>query len=374
MDSDKNIYFKQMSVLSESKLNKKVIMFLLESSPMGVALINPKGQYISVNRNFAQKLGYNIGEVEGIHYSAITCPLFSSEDEYNYQKMINGEIDSCHINKQHFNSNGEASDVRVDVFSYNAEETDSMEFVGFYQNCRPFYKKYLPLVHPELLSMADSNEVQSFLICREDGRIMFGGQAAANLLGYSERDIGNQSLRTVLDPKQTERLLYALKRIAPGKFLECKLTFCHREHSYINIRVQVFPDNTNWFKTGRLLLIVFKNDPETDTRLQHELHEVFGKDIFLELRKINDSIKSLSKNDEGDGAIKSEIKLSDYGLTGRERDVLSLLLERKNTKEIAYDLGLAEITIRKHFTSLYRKFEVSGREDLLLLLYGKNIA
>lgn len=48
-------------------------------------------------------------------------------------------------------------------------------------------------------------------------------------------------------------------------------------------------------------------------------------------------------------------------LTERERDVLNLLLEGQSNKEIAGKLFIAEITVKKNITSIYRKLGVSSR-------------
>lgn len=55
------------------------------------------------------------------------------------------------------------------------------------------------------------------------------------------------------------------------------------------------------------------------------------------------------------------------GLGDRERDVVRLLLEGKPNKEIARDLGVEEITIKKRLTRIYRQLGVENKVQLLLL-------
>lgn len=52
-------------------------------------------------------------------------------------------------------------------------------------------------------------------------------------------------------------------------------------------------------------------------------------------------------------------------LTNREKDVFVLLLEGKKRKEIADELFVTESTIKKHSASIYKKFEVENRKELL---------
>ena len=53
-------------------------------------------------------------------------------------------------------------------------------------------------------------------------------------------------------------------------------------------------------------------------------------------------------------------------LTARERQLLALLREGRSNAQIAYRLGVAEKTVRNHFSNLYRKLGVRSRVEALL--------
>lgn len=55
-------------------------------------------------------------------------------------------------------------------------------------------------------------------------------------------------------------------------------------------------------------------------------------------------------------------------LTSREWQVLELMQQRLSTKEIAFRLGITQVTVRRHIGSILRKLEVKTREDALALL------
>lgn len=57
-----------------------------------------------------------------------------------------------------------------------------------------------------------------------------------------------------------------------------------------------------------------------------------------------------------------------FGLTTRERDVLVALSLGKPAKHIARDLALAVPTVNAHLQAIYRKADVTGREQLLAIL------
>ena len=55
-------------------------------------------------------------------------------------------------------------------------------------------------------------------------------------------------------------------------------------------------------------------------------------------------------------------------LTKREHQVFELLILNKTTKEIAYDLGISEKTIRNHISNVMQKLDVKGRTQAVIEL------
>jgi len=53
-------------------------------------------------------------------------------------------------------------------------------------------------------------------------------------------------------------------------------------------------------------------------------------------------------------------------LTSRQVDILALVCQGKRNKEIAYQLGLAERTVKSHIRELFLIFGVSNRTELVL--------
>jgi DNA-binding CsgD family transcriptional regulator len=54
-------------------------------------------------------------------------------------------------------------------------------------------------------------------------------------------------------------------------------------------------------------------------------------------------------------------------LTARERRLLGLLCEGRNNAQIAWQLGIAEKTVRNHFSNLFRKLGVRSRAEAIVL-------
>ncbi len=57
---------------------------------------------------------------------------------------------------------------------------------------------------------------------------------------------------------------------------------------------------------------------------------------------------------------------SDFGLTGRQADVLALMMQGKSNKAICRRLDLAEATVKNHVTAILKVLEVSNRTEAVL--------
>lgn len=64
---------------------------------------------------------------------------------------------------------------------------------------------------------------------------------------------------------------------------------------------------------------------------------------------------------------------ADLGLTAREFEVLSWLVQGKCNKQIAKQLGIGEQTVRNHLRPIFRKFGVARRAELLVKVFQQGI-
>lgn len=64
----------------------------------------------------------------------------------------------------------------------------------------------------------------------------------------------------------------------------------------------------------------------------------------------------------------SEVFMSKGILTKREKEVFSLLVENKTTKEIAEILNISEKTVRNHISNTMQKLSVKGRAQAVVEL------
>jgi two-component system nitrate/nitrite response regulator NarL len=70
----------------------------------------------------------------------------------------------------------------------------------------------------------------------------------------------------------------------------------------------------------------------------------------------------------------AERAANEFGLTGREREILEQVAAGRSNKQIAADLWLSEQTIKYHLTNVYRKLGVSSRTEAARFAYDHGLA
>jgi DNA-binding NarL/FixJ family response regulator len=75
----------------------------------------------------------------------------------------------------------------------------------------------------------------------------------------------------------------------------------------------------------------------------------------------------------GEPPPRKELKLSDFGVTDRQADVLRLVIKGLTNAEIARQLSIAENTVKQHAHAAYRALGVSSRTEVLVEFARLNI-
>ncbi|MFM7601650.1 MAG: PAS domain S-box protein [Pseudanabaena sp.] len=94
---------------SEEALRESEMRFrsVFDSAAVGISLAALDGKHIAVNQALCQMLGYTETELQVFTFQEITHPDDLDLDLYHYQKLLNNEIDSYHIEKRFRHQNGQ---------------------------------------------------------------------------------------------------------------------------------------------------------------------------------------------------------------------------------------------------------------------------
>lgn len=89
-----------------------------------------------------------------------------------------------------------------------------------------------------------------------------------------------------------------------------------------------------------------------------------------ETRGETDSVKNSAK-DEKKADLNLTEKLKAYGLTKRELEIADMIALGFSNCEIAEQLYISETTVKKHVSNIFEKMEISRREELIRIAFGR---
>jgi DNA-binding NarL/FixJ family response regulator len=115
--------------------------------------------------------------------------------------------------------------------------------------------------------------------------------------------------------------------------------------------------------------------PDRESKLDHAvrlLQECGFKVIFVDLNTLHNGSgkKAVICRLSGAPALVVEQRMSIPlpALTPQQTEVLKSIGEAKPNKQIAFELGISETTVKAHVTNIYRKLGVRNRSEAMLLL------
>jgi two-component system nitrate/nitrite response regulator NarL len=154
--------------------------------------------------------------------------------------------------------------------------------------------------------------------------------------------------------------------------------------------IDLIPELHATAKEARILVLTGVLDPEAHRRamllgavgvvlkekapevLIKAIEKVHAGEVWLDRTMVASVFNERSRAREASKNDPEIIKVAT--LTGREREVISLIGEGLRNKQIADRLFISEGTVRNHLTTVFSKLEVSDRFELLMYAYRQGLA
>jgi len=106
-------------------------------------------------------------------------------------------------------------------------------------------------------------------------------------------------------------------------------------------------------------------DAESYSLIQ-AIRTVYKGESYIHPSLASELVRRFHKKGEEEGSALNK-------LTRREYEVLILIAEGKNNKEIAEDLFISEKTVKNHVSSIFKKIQVNDRTQAAIYAYKHNI-
>jgi two-component system nitrate/nitrite response regulator NarL len=116
--------------------------------------------------------------------------------------------------------------------------------------------------------------------------------------------------------------------------------------------------------------VVSKNKPP-DVLIK-AIERVHAGEAWVDRATIATVLRDISPGNRPRKQDPKEVKIA--SLSAREREVIRLVGEGLNARQISERLFISDVTVHHHLTSIYAKLEVAGRLELLIFAYRNGLA
>ncbi len=335
---------------------------------LGIALLDSDGSYLSANQFFTDELGYTQDEILCMNYRCITSPVFLYENNKAFDSLIEGEKPDHTLIKKIYRKDGSAIFVIVRAFQFHSEIGNRKKILCFYsKDMRISRRLATEIVYKECSIPPEQRTMGILIIDTPTRKINIAQGSFISQLGLTEKTLETLFFLDQIMEEETINLLEAIPENTvdtPVKFQAVLLCPTGRK-VVLSANALRFQWNSYGQSRNKMFLSFYEKEDNRDILIQLQ------KEIS-QLREMTLRIADKLSVETGTDEVKSPLDISRFHLTPREKVILSKFAEVKTVKEIAYDLQLAEVTVRKHLTKIYRKFHVPGKEELLLFVYNKD--
>jgi DNA-binding NarL/FixJ family response regulator len=205
--------------------------------------------------------------------------------------------------------------------------------------------------------------IESLVLVRAGIRSLISNQTGMELVG--EAGDFDSAVR-VISTRNPDIVLLELNQATNLGIMEIPRLIEAGKHARIILVTRSTDPNTyiQAFQHGVLGVVLKTQPPEV---LIKAIRKVHSGEAWIERSMVALLLNSMPRNHQASPSDVDIEKIAD--LSQRERDIVQLIGQGLNTREIAAHQFISETTVRHYLTSIYEKLGVSGRLELLIYAY-----
>jgi PAS domain S-box-containing protein len=211
-----------------------------------------------------------------------------------------------------------------------------------------------------ILFQALANAADGAFIIDEDQRIIYWNQSAEEILGHTYDEVTGRPCYEILAGHDERGGLICREhcRVAVAGLAGGAVTS-------FDAGVHTKSDDECWINMSTFTFPI--DDKGASPGLVHLLRDVTQKKQNEQLiYQILEATKNLQHKDLSQAALPASAQQSASDLTGREREVLSVLAQGFSTRDIARSLSISPSTARNHIRNILQKLQVHSRLEAVV--------
>jgi PAS domain S-box-containing protein len=240
---------------------------------VGMAIINPDGRFVMVNRSLCESVGYTEAEMLAIDFRAITHPDDHEEDDRVVQQFMSGEITSVIRTKRHIHKTGHVVHITVGAALICDEEQKPLYWVVQVEdiNARVRAEQAARDERRFIDSIANTVPLLLYVFDLTTQTVIWTNGRIGELSGFSPEDViglGSKVSETLVHPEDLPLVHEHQNRVIhspQGVVIESDLRLRNRagEYRWMRCRDVAFERDHE----GRPTLVLASGEDVTDRKL-----------------------------------------------------------------------------------------------------------
>ncbi|KRS21001.1 diguanylate cyclase [Alishewanella sp. WH16-1] len=172
----------------------------------GIAHVNADGQFIRVNDELCNLLGYSAAELLTMRFQQLTHPMDLSRDQELLHEVLQGRRQSYTLEKRYLHKNGQIIWARLSVALIAETENSEPFFVSVIQDISDVKLTQMKLEESELRfrTLLDSMPTISVQGYDEEGKTLYWNKGSEKVYGYSRKEAVGRNLLDLIIPEKMQ--------------------------------------------------------------------------------------------------------------------------------------------------------------------------
>ncbi len=220
--------------------SEKRFRTVFNATPLGIAVANPEGYFLDVNKAFTKMLGYRKSEIKKMTFVDITHP----NDRRKTQKLSNsvrkGKINSYKIEKRYLRKGGDFIWAVVRATAARDDNGDIQYWLGIMEDITERKQAEQALAESESrYRMLFQHSAEGILVVEVKTRkLKYANPAICKMLGYTEKELKRMRVENIHPEEDVKWVFREFKEMSQGEKRLAQNIPCLRKDGskiYVNI-------------------------------------------------------------------------------------------------------------------------------------------
>jgi PAS domain S-box-containing protein len=192
---------------------------VFDNASIGMALTARTGRFLNTNHAFCKMLGYETGELDGMHFRDITHPDDRADSQEILRMLVSGEAKSTHWEKRYLHRDGAVVWARINVAPVASPDGELLYMVVQIEDItdRKMAEAAARASEERFKLAFDSAASGMALVDPANGRFVSVNAAGCEMLGYSEEELFSLTIQDVTAPSDREESIERFRTVITGE-------------------------------------------------------------------------------------------------------------------------------------------------------------